>query len=126
MERRDIVAEELRKQRLRESRAKISDAEKASDRVLAERAEHERELRASVLKIAVLERKIAGREYIETSVHMGMQHRYDYKLAAVQKQLDVTAEILKVMKERPSPPQQRSGPCRRARSNARPDGVQMY
>ena len=101
MQRAGVVAEELRVFRLKEARTKVLDAEKrvvhaehkASVRIASERAKVEREMRGSLLKVAHLERQLAGREFVEASVHEGMQHRYEYKLAAVQKQLDETAEL---------------------------------
>ena len=108
MVRADCAAEELRYNRAKEARSKVSAAEdravaarkEAADRVLAERGKLEREMRGAMLKIAHLERQIAGKEFVERSVHEGMQHRSDYRLAAVQKQLDVTAELLRVHRER--------------------------
>ena len=92
--RRDTVNDELRRTRLHEARSRILSVEKrAQDDVLAERARVAHELRAAMLKIASLERQTAGKEYVEMSVHLGMQHRYDYKLSAVQTRLDQTAAL---------------------------------
>ena len=71
-----------------------------TDDVLAERVRVAHELRAAMLKIAYLERQTAGKEYVEMGVHLGMQHRYDYKLSAVQTQLDQTASLYRLCRER--------------------------
>ena len=76
MLRRDTVNEELRLQRAREARSRVQLAEKrASDEILFERAKSESEMRKCLLKIALMERQIAGNEYVEMSIHNGMQHR---------------------------------------------------
>ena len=87
--------------RIKNAERRVLESEKsAADAILRERAIMEKEMRASVLKIAHLERQIAGKEFVERSVHDRMHYRNDQKLAAVQKQLDDTAELLRLMRER--------------------------
>ena len=62
MQRRDIVNEELRQVRLREKVGEVRRAEeRAQAHVMAERAKVDREMRAAMLKVSLLERQIAGR-----------------------------------------------------------------
>ena len=56
--------------------------------------------RKYLLKIALMERQLAGREYVEMSVHERMQHKYDKKLADVQAQLDQTTLLYRAARER--------------------------
>ena len=102
------TAEELRSRRASEHRSEVKAAQalamaaqsKAANEIVRERAKIDHELRAAMLKIASMERKLAGREFVDRSVHEGMQHRYDYKIAAVQTQLDHTAALYAAARER--------------------------
>ena len=70
-------------QRASEARARISAAEsrvheaerRAGDALVKARTKVAGELRVAMLRIAHLERQIAGREYVEIKIHQGMEHR---------------------------------------------------